>query len=81
MWTCPRGGGIAATRRIKAELPDTRVVMLTVHDDDETLFQAVKAGAQGYLVKSIRTAEMLDLLRSRAEAARYAAPRRRPAES
>ncbi len=59
----PGGGGIEATRRIKAQLPDTRVVMLTVHDDDETLFDAIKAGAQGYLVKSIRAAEMLDMLR------------------
>jgi DNA-binding NarL/FixJ family response regulator len=59
----PGGGGIEATRRIKAELPATRVVMLTVHDDDETLFEAIKAGAQGYLVKSIRATEMLELLR------------------
>jgi DNA-binding NarL/FixJ family response regulator len=62
----PRGGGIAATRRIKAELPATRVVMLTVHEDDDTLFNAIKAGAQGYLVKSIRAGEMLDLLRGMA---------------
>lgn len=59
----PGGGGISATRRILAELPAVRVVMLTVHDDDETLFQAIKAGAQGYLVKSIRATEMLKLLR------------------
>jgi len=67
----PGGGGIEATRRIKAELPTTRVVMLTVHDDDETLFNAIKAGAQGYLVKSIRASEMLELLRgmARGEAA------------
>jgi DNA-binding NarL/FixJ family response regulator len=62
----PRGGGIAATRRIKTELPAVRIVMLTVHDDDETLFNAIKAGAQGYLVKSIRSSEMLDLLRGMA---------------
>lgn len=62
----PRGGGIAATRRIKTELPATRVVMLTVHDDDDTLFHAIKAGAQGYLVKSIRASEMLELLRGMA---------------
>jgi DNA-binding NarL/FixJ family response regulator len=37
--------------------------MLTVHDDDETLFEAIKAGAQGYLVKSIHASEMLELLR------------------
>lgn len=62
----PRGGGIAATRCITTELPNTRVVMLTVHDDDDTLFQAIKAGAQGYLVKSIRSTEMLRLLRGMA---------------
>ncbi len=62
----PRGGGIVATQRIKAELPAVRVVMLTVQDDDETLFQEIKAGAQGYLVKSIRAAEMLELLRGMA---------------
>jgi DNA-binding NarL/FixJ family response regulator len=59
----PNGGGIEATRRIKALLPETKVVMLTVHDDDETLFNAIKAGAQGYLVKSIHAAEMLEMLR------------------
>jgi DNA-binding NarL/FixJ family response regulator len=62
----PRGGGINATRRIKAELPAVRVVMLTVHDDDDTLFNAIKAGAQGFLVKSIRSSEMLELLRGMA---------------
>jgi DNA-binding NarL/FixJ family response regulator len=62
----PRGGGILATQRIKTELPSVRVVVLTVHDDDETLFDAIKAGAQGYLVKSIRAAEMLELLRGMA---------------
>jgi DNA-binding NarL/FixJ family response regulator len=62
----PRGGGIVATRRIKAELPAIRVVMLTVHDDDDTLFHAIKAGAQGYLVKSIRASEMLEMLRGMA---------------
>jgi DNA-binding NarL/FixJ family response regulator len=62
----PGGGGLEATRRLKAELPYVRVVMLTVHEDDDTLFEAVKAGAQGYLVKSIRAAEMLHLLRGMA---------------
>jgi DNA-binding NarL/FixJ family response regulator len=62
----PGGGGIEATRRIKVELRATRIVMLTVHDDDATLFEAVKAGAQGYLVKSIKSSEMLKLLRGMA---------------
>lgn len=59
----PGEDGIAATRRLKAELPEVAVVMLTVHDDAEKLFEAVKAGAQGYLVKNIRSAELLDQLR------------------
>jgi DNA-binding NarL/FixJ family response regulator len=62
--------GLEATRRLKREMPYVKVVALTVHDDDDTLFEAIKAGAQGYLVKSIRSSEMLDLLRgmSRGEA-------------
>lgn len=58
--------GLEATRQIKQEMPYVKVVMLTVHDDDEKLFQAIKAGAQGYLVKSIRSQEMLELLRGMA---------------
>lgn len=60
----PRGpDGIEATRRIRELLPDTQVVMLTVHDDTEKLLDAFKAGAQGYLVKSIRSEELLRRLR------------------
>jgi DNA-binding NarL/FixJ family response regulator len=59
----PGLGGLAATRRLTRELPYVQVVMLTVHDDDERLFEAIKAGAQGYLVKSIRSGELLSLLR------------------
>ena len=59
----PGSDGIEATRRITAELPEMTVVMLTVYDEAEKLFEAVKAGAQGYLVKSIRSAELLERLR------------------
>ncbi len=59
--------GIEATRRIKDSLPGTDVVMLTVHDDTEKLLDAFKAGASGYLVKSIRSEEMLRRLRSIAD--------------
>lgn len=47
------GGGIEATRRIRAAQPDTRVVALTVSDDDADLFAAVRAGAAGYLLKDV----------------------------
>jgi DNA-binding NarL/FixJ family response regulator len=67
----PGEDGISATRRLKAEFPDVTVVMLTVHDATDKLLEAIKAGAQGYLVKNIRTAELLDQLRGlkRGEAA------------
>lgn len=67
----PGVDGLEATQRIKAELAEVTIVMLTVRDEDEKLFEAIKNGAQGYLLKSIRSHEMLSLLRAavRGEAA------------
>ncbi len=48
----PNCDGLAATRLIKAEMPNVKVVMLTVSATDEHLFEAVKSGASGYLLKS-----------------------------
>ena len=63
--------GLEATQRIKQELPEVTIVMLTVRDENEKLFEAIRNGAQGYLLKSIRRQEMLTLLRGavRGEAA------------
>ena len=58
----PRCNGLEATRLIKTEMPDIKVVILTVSDEDEDLFEAVKSGAQGYLLKNIRAEEFLSLL-------------------
>lgn len=58
----PGEDGVSATRRIKAALPETTVVMLTVYDDTERLLEAIKAGAQGYLIKNIRSTELIDQL-------------------
>jgi len=55
--------GLETTRRIKQALPDTAIVMLTVRDDNERLFEAIKNGVQGYLLKTINSREMLTLLR------------------
>jgi DNA-binding NarL/FixJ family response regulator len=49
----PRCDGLLATRLIKRELPYAVVVMLTVSDDATDLFEAVRSGAQGYLLKSL----------------------------
>jgi DNA-binding NarL/FixJ family response regulator len=67
----PGEDGIATTRRLKSEFPDVTVVMLTVHDATDKLLEAIKAGAQGYLVKNIRSTELLEQLRGlkRGEAA------------
>src|SRR5215813_15332512 len=67
----PGEDGVMATRRLKMEMPAVTVVMLTVRDDSETLFEAIKAGAQGYLVKNVRSRELLEQLRglARGEAA------------
>ncbi|MCM4163569.1 MULTISPECIES: response regulator transcription factor [unclassified Arenibacter] len=46
-------GGIGATTRIKAKYPQIKVVMLTVFDNDENIFNAIKAGADGYLLKDV----------------------------
>jgi len=59
----PGMDGLEATRQIKQVLPATVIVMLTVRDDDEKLFQALKNGAQGYLLKDIPSKEMLAMLR------------------
>src|SRR5262249_39783619 len=74
----PGEDGVSATQRMKLELPAVTVVMLTVRDDSQTLFEAIKAGAQGYLVKNVRSRELLEQLRglARGEAA---IPRRRAA--
>jgi two-component system response regulator NreC len=62
-FTLPDGTGADATRAILATLPGIKIVFLTVHDDDERLFAAIAAGAVGYLLKSVRAADLLDLLR------------------
>jgi two-component system NarL family response regulator len=59
----PGMDGLEATRQIKEILPDTTIVMLTVRGDDERLFESLKNGAQGYLLKDIRSQEMLSMLR------------------
>ena len=53
----PRCNGLEATRLIKAEMPEVKIVMVTVSDDDEDVFEAIKSGAQGYLLKDMSEEE------------------------
>lgn len=67
----PGMDGLEAARQIKQTLPEAVIIMLTVRDDDEKLFGALKNGSQGYLLKEIRSQSMLEMLRGalRGEAA------------
>lgn len=55
----PGCDGLTATRLIKAEMPDIKIVMLTVAQQDEVLFESLKSGASGYLLKSLRASQLL----------------------
>jgi DNA-binding NarL/FixJ family response regulator len=54
----PRLDGVAATRRIRAEHPDTQVIVLTTYADDDSVFAALRAGARGYLTKDAPSSEL-----------------------
>ncbi len=58
----PVCNGIEATRLIKAEFPDQRIIMLTTLATNDTLFAALKAGASGYLLKSMQAEELFMLI-------------------
>jgi DNA-binding NarL/FixJ family response regulator len=58
----PNCNGLEATRCIKCEMPGVQIIMLTVSDDDQDLFAAIKWGAQGYLLKNMEPGELFDML-------------------
>lgn len=58
----PVMGGLEATRILKTRMPDVKIVILTVSEDDNDLFEAIKSGADGYLLKSLQSEEFFDLL-------------------
>ena len=60
----PLKGGVVATREITRALPQTQVLVLTTLDDDETVFEAVRAGAHAYLLKDAAENELLDTIRA-----------------
>jgi DNA-binding NarL/FixJ family response regulator len=60
----PLKGGVLATREITSAHPQTQVLVLTTLDDDETVFEAVRAGAQAYLLKDVSEEELLETIRA-----------------
>ena len=60
----PMMDGVEATRRIRGRSPDAKILMLTTFDEDELVFEAVRAGARGYLLKDLSGAELAAAVRS-----------------
>jgi DNA-binding NarL/FixJ family response regulator len=67
----PGLNGIEATRQIRHNLPLTRVIILSMHDDKENIFQAMEAGAEGYLLKESAGVEVVDAVREVMDGRRY----------
>lgn len=59
----PAMTGLEALRQIKAEMPDTRVIMLTASDAEQDLFEAIKSGAQGYVLKNVRFEDLIRMIK------------------
>jgi len=59
----PQVDGVEATRRLLAAVPEARVLMLTVSEEDEDLFAAIQAGARGYILKNAEADELLEAIR------------------
>ncbi len=60
----PRMSGMELVRRLRDALPDTRILVLTMHHEDEYVLQAVRAGATGYLVKDSAARDLIEAVRS-----------------
>jgi len=62
----PRLDGVEATRRLRRECPESRVIALTTFDDDEYVFEALRAGAVGYLLKDTPSEKLIEAIRAAA---------------
>jgi DNA-binding NarL/FixJ family response regulator len=62
-FSLPDGTGLDATRMILARMPECKIVFLTVHENDEALFAALRLGAKGYILKDISSSNLLSSLR------------------
>ena len=66
--------GVAATRRLRLIRPETRVIMLTTFDDDEYVFDGLRAGAAGYLLKDVPSAKLVEAIRATAQGESFLQP-------
>ncbi|NND60143.1 MAG: response regulator transcription factor [Gammaproteobacteria bacterium] len=72
--TMPRLSGLEAVRRVNDALPGTRILVLTVHEEDEYIIPIVRAGASGYLVKDTASAELLTAVKTLSQGQAYFGP-------
>lgn len=70
----PGMNGVEATRRLRTEAPDSRVIVLTTFDDDEDVFEALRAGAIGYLLKDAPRDKLLEAIRAAARGESFLQP-------
>lgn len=71
----PRCDGLEATRALRAEMPYLRIVMLTVSEEDDRLYEAIRLGARGYLLKSSTPEELYAAVRAAARGEAFFPPR------
>ncbi len=72
--TMPRLSGLEAVRRIHAALPEVRILVLTVHEDEEYIVPIIKAGASGYLVKDSASTELTEAIATLVDGGVYFGP-------
>ncbi len=66
--------GAAATRRLKTQQPDAKVIILTTFDDEENVFEGLRAGAVGYLLKDTPSARLVEAIRTAARGESFLEP-------
>jgi two-component system, NarL family, response regulator len=67
----PQLGGVEVITAVRAEAPDANIIMLTIYDTDEAIYQGLRAGARAYLLKDTPCEEILEVIRAVYEGRRY----------
>jgi DNA-binding NarL/FixJ family response regulator len=70
----PGMGGVATTKEIKEKFPESRVIVLTTFDDDDSIFDALRAGAVGYLLKDVSSQKLVEAIRITAAGGSFLQP-------
>ncbi len=70
----PRGNGLEVTKKLSVAQPDVKCVVLTIHDDENYVFEVIKAGAVGYLLKDVEPSMLIKAIRAIAEGESFIYP-------